>query len=332
MIKQNNRPFYSDVELVRRYGGPVSHAALNPSLSLFRIPDIDGLIGFQLVQRCAVVQGDPVCASEYKSALADAFASYCTNKGWGFLYTSVTADMKDYAKKGNHTMMEFAGFLIADPQDDPEIGHQGHHLRQHLNNTRRSGVSVIEYWGETNPNMQVEAQIAATCKQWLKARHGLQMYLGHPRLFDDRHGRRWFIAEYNGRVIGMLSMLKIGCFECDYLINLVFSSPIAPLYTNELLIVTALQALRKEDVKTVCLGVGPLEILGKIEGSDGFTEFLSRKLYQLASRILNLKGRSECWNKFHITRREPMYLVFQSSRIGLREIIALFRALNCSIT
>ena len=325
-------PLSPAVELVRRYGGPVSHAALNPSLSLFRTPNIDGIIGYQLVHRCAVVQGDPVCASEYKTELAEAFASYCTNNGWNFLYTSVTEDMHTYAMKGGHAMMEFAALLIADPQDDPELGHQGHHLRQHLNNTRRSGMSVREYLGETSPNVQVEAQVAETCEQWLKARHGLQMYLDHPRLFDDRVGRRWFIAEHNGRVVGMLSMLKIGCFESDYLINLVFSSPVAPIYTNELLIVTALQALRKEDIKAVCLGVGPLEMLGQIEGTDSFTEFLSRRLYQLASRILNLKGRTECWDKFHITGKEPMYLVFQSSRISLREIIALFRALNFSIT
>ena len=189
-----------------------------------------------------------------------------------------------------------------------------------------------EYFAETNPNVLLEAQIAKTCKQWLKARHGLQMYLGHPRLFDDKLGRRWFIAERNDCIVGLLSMLDINCFECRHLINLVFSSPAAPLYTNELMIVTALQALRREHVKAVCLGVGPLERLGQIEGCPVITEYWSRRLYQLASKLLNLQGRSAFWDKFHITAKEPMYLIFQSSHIGIREIFALFRALNCSIT
>jgi len=322
----------SAVELVRRFGGPVSHAVLNPSLSLFRTPDIDGLIGFQLVQRCAVVQGDPVCAPEHKTLLADAFAIYCTNNGWSFLYTTVTTDMQAYAIKHHYTTMEFANLLIANPQDDPELGHQGHHLRQHLNNARRSGVWVREYFAETNPNTSLEAQIAATCNEWLNDRHGLQMYLGQPRLFDDRLGRRWFIAEQNGRIVGMLSMLSIGCFECEHLINIVFSSPAAPLYTNELMVVTAIQALRNEGVKAICFGVGPLKLLGQIEGCTGITNFLSRNLYQLASKMLNLQGRSEFWDKFHVTEKQPLYLIFQSSHIGIREIFALFRALNFSMT
>ena len=80
-------------------------------------------------------------------------------------------------------------------------------------------------------------------------RHGLQMYLGRPRLFNDRAGRRWFIAEQEGKVIGFLSMLRVGCTECQDLINIVFSSPAAPLYTNELMVATALQALREEGVR-----------------------------------------------------------------------------------
>ena len=63
-------PFSSTVELVDRYGGSVSHAALNPLFSIFRAPAIDGLIGFRVVRGGAVVQGDPVCAPGLKTSLA----------------------------------------------------------------------------------------------------------------------------------------------------------------------------------------------------------------------------------------------------------------------
>ena len=48
-----NMPLSPDVELVRRYGGPVSHAALDPSRCIFRAPGIDGLIGFLPTHRSA---------------------------------------------------------------------------------------------------------------------------------------------------------------------------------------------------------------------------------------------------------------------------------------
>ena len=139
-----NLPLSSPVELVRRHGGPVSHAALDPSHSIFRASDIDGLISFLVVRRCAVVFGDPVCAPAHKTSLADAFAAYCAENGWSILYSTATAEIQTYASERGYATMEFAGLLMAYPQHDPEVDHWGHHLRQHLNHARRTGVMVRE--------------------------------------------------------------------------------------------------------------------------------------------------------------------------------------------
>jgi lysylphosphatidylglycerol synthetase-like protein (DUF2156 family) len=324
------KPLSTVVDLVRQYGGVVSHAALDPSHSAFRAPGIDGLISYLPVCRCAVVQGDPVCAPEHKAQLADAFADYCADKGWSILYVTATAGMQAYAHERGYVSMEVADLLVADPQNDPEAGPEGRHLRQHLNHARRAEVKVSEYKGE--PDTQFEAETQAMCASWLRGRHGLQMYLGRPRLFDDRVGRRWFIAEQAGKVVGFLSMLRVGCTECPNLINIVFSSPAAPLYTNELMVATALQALREEGVRSICLGVGPLEKLGRIEGCGATAEWLSRKLYYLSStKLMHQYDKTVFWEKFRVAQREPLYLLFQSSPIGLREIYALLRGLHFSM-
>jgi lysylphosphatidylglycerol synthetase-like protein (DUF2156 family) len=173
--------------------------ALDPSFSIFRAPGIDGLIGYRVVRRCVVVQGDPVCAPEHKSSLADAFTTFCADNGWSILYSAVTADMQAYTKECGYATMEFAGLLMTDAQDDPELDHRGHHLRHHINHARRTGVVVREY-------------------------------------------------------------LR---------------------YTNELMVFTALRALREGGARSVRLGVGPLAALGRIDDCDGATEFLSRSLYNL---------------------------------------------------
>ena len=79
------KPISTVVDLIRQYGGVVSHAALDPSRSNFRTPAVDGLISFLLVCRCAVVQGDPICAPENTAYFADAFADYCADNGWTIL-------------------------------------------------------------------------------------------------------------------------------------------------------------------------------------------------------------------------------------------------------
>jgi lysylphosphatidylglycerol synthetase-like protein (DUF2156 family) len=133
-------------------------------------------------------------------------------------------------------------------------------------------------------------------------------------------------------VIGFLSMLRVGCTKCSNLINIVFSAPAAPLYTNELMVATALQALREEGVRSVCLGVGPLEKLGRIEGCGATAEWLSRKLYRLIStKLMHQFDKTVFWEKFRVTQREPLYLLFQSPRIKLREIYALLRGLHFSV-
>jgi hypothetical protein len=55
-----------------------------------------------------------------------------------------------------------------------------------------------------------------------------------------------------------------------------------------------------------------LAALGRIEGCGGVTEFLARVLYRLSAKIMNLRGRTAFWEKYHVTRREPLYLLFQS--------------------
>lgn len=325
-------PISPAVDLVRRYGGAVSHAALDPTRSLFRVPGIDGLIGFLNVRGCAVVMGDPICAPEHQAALADAFAADCADKGWSILYVAASASLQAQARERGYASMAFAGLLIADPRHDPEAGHSGRHLRQHLNHTRRMGVTAREYLAEPSPDAQLEAQAQAACDCWRANRHGPQMYLGCPRLFDDRPGRRWFIAEQAGSVVGLLSMLKVGCAECGSLINRVFSSPAAPPHTNELMVITALRALREEGIDAVCLGVGPLAALGRMEGCGGVTEFVARNVYRWVANMMRLHNKTVYWEKYQVARGEPLYLLFQPPRIGLRELNALFRAFHFSIT
>ncbi|MEY3879969.1 MAG: hypothetical protein RIQ94_764 [Pseudomonadota bacterium] len=332
MTTKTTKPILSTVELVRRYGGPISHAALDPNNLIFHSDDVvNGLITFRVIGRCAVVFGDPICAPENSTTLADAFSIYCDAKGWSIVYSAVSSVMQLYAKEHDYTSIEFAELMMTNPQQDPEMGHPGHHLRQHLNLTRRAGVTVREYFGLTMPDILLEEQLEAVSKNWLATRQGVQLYLGRPRLFDDKYGRRWFVAEQAGSVIGMLSMLNINCLGSHNLINLLLSSSSAPLYTRELMIASALRIIRNEGSQLICLSVGPLPALKAITCRNTLSRLLSSTIYRLVAKIMNFRGRALFWKKFNVIRTEPMYLVFNSSRIGLRQINALFWAFNLSV-
>ncbi len=332
MTETSSLQLSSAVELVRRHGRSVSHAALDPSFSHFRVPGIDGLIGFRIIQGCAVVYGDPLCEPEKRCYLADAFAAHCEVNGWLVLYVAATAAMRAYASARGYGTIEFADELKVDVQQDPEEGPEARHLRQNLNHTRRLGVTVREYRGDELSDARLEAQAEAACKKWQNSRHGPQMYLGNPHLFADRWGRRWFVAERSGEVVGVLSMLDVRCDECRRMINLVFSTPAAPPHTNDLLVASALKALREESGPSVCFGLGPRPALGCIEGFGDISELLARRIYQLDARMLHLHSKTIFWEKFGVIRREPLYLLFRPPHIRIRFLIALARAFHFSVT
>lgn len=320
-----------DVELIRRHGGPLSHGVLNPSHSRFRVAGIDGLVGFSVTHQCAVALGDPVCPPGQLAPLADAFTAHCDGQHWAILYTAATARLQAHTHAQGFGSIEFADFLFGDPQHDPETGHEGRHMRQNLNHTRRLGVTTREYYGQTAPDALLEAEAEAICERWRASRCGPQMYLGIPRLFTDRPGRRWFVAESEGHIVGVLSLLQMGCFDCRHLINIVFSTPNAPIHTSELLVVTALRALREEGAHSVCLGIGPRATLGRIDGFGSASVLLARQVYRLAAKLGHLHGKAVFWEKFGLTRTEPSFLLFQPPHVRLRQILALLGTFHFSL-
>lgn len=321
----------SNIELVRSYGGPVSHSVLHPCYRTFRTPGIDGLIGFLLDHRCAVVLGDPICQPGQRDELADAFTNYCAGNNWSVIYAVATGNMRNFVNKSGCGMLEFADLLVANPQRDPEAGSKGRHLRWNLNRARRQDLKVREYQGNVVPNAELEAQADTALDSWRSGRRGFQMYLGSPRLFADRAGCRWFIAECAGSIVGVLYMMRVNCAGSRYLIDLVFSTPSAPRHTNELMVAAAFQAVREEGEEAVCLGVGPKALLGEIQGFGTISSSLARGFYRLANRMVPQHGKTVFWEKFGIVHREPLYLLFQQPWVGISEFRALLKTFNFSM-
>jgi lysylphosphatidylglycerol synthetase-like protein (DUF2156 family) len=322
----------SDIDLVRRYGGPVSQAALNPSHRTFRTPGIDGLVGFLLAHRCAVVLGDPMCPPGQRDELTAAFVKYCSDNNWSVIYAVATGNMRSFVNESGGGMLEFADMLVANPQHDPEAGSKGRHLRWNLNRARRQGVKVREYHGNGSPDTELEVQVMEALGSWRAGRKGFQMYLGSPRLFADRPGCRWLIGKCAGSVVGVLYMMRVNCAGCRYLIDLVFSTPGAPRHTNELMVVSAFQALREEGEEAVCLGVGPKALLGEIQGFGTLSSALARSFYKISNMMVPQHGKTIFWEKFGIVHREPLYLIFQKPRVGIREFHALLKTFNFSMS
>lgn len=323
-----DRPHDADIAWVRRYGGPVSHSLLDASCRIFRVEGIPGFIGYSLHHHCAVAMGDPLCSPEHFADITHAFIRFCDEQQWSVIFAVASSDMRNLAGSIGAGILEIADLLIANPQKDPLLGAKGGHLRTSVRFPLRKGVIVREYEGNRSPEPELETRIMAAIHNWRSNRRGFQMHIGSHQVFKNKAGCRWFLAELEGQIVGVLYMMEIGRVGCPFMIDLVLSIPQAPPHTNELLIVSAFRQLMDEGHTAVCLGPAPLAAIGEIAGLGRFSAWLARYFYGIANRLVPQTGKAIFWKKFGISTREPLYLIFMQPHVGLREFRALLKTFN----
>lgn len=319
----------SDVTYVRKWGGSTADGILDPASFIFRIPEIDGLIGYRSENGCAIVFGDPVCSHTQIKNLIEAFHDYCEKKDLKIVYLIVSEWFAMWLFQNGYckTLIEYGEELILDPHDDPrkKKGPNARLVRRKVNHALNEGILVKEYIPFDD---QIEKEIVNVGDGWLKARKGPQIYFSQVQLFEHRDGKRWFYAEKNGQMVGIVILSRLDKHQGWLLNNLMFT-PEAPNGVPELLVVTVLDILSQEDCKYVTFGTVPASQLGEIIGPKAVFASLAKGIYNLANYIFHLHGKKKFWEKFD-PKSEKSFLAFKDLHIGLKEIIALKKALNAT--
>lgn len=319
-----------DEACVRKWGGSTTDAVLDPACKIFRIPEANGLIGYRVENGCAIVFGEPVCPPLEMSNLIASFSEYCIKEKLKIIYLVVSEEFSLWVIQNGHckAMIEYGEELILDPHEDPskKEGVRASLVRRKVRHALHEKVTVSEY---TPFDDQIESGIALVGAKWLQTRKGPQIHFSNVHSFDHRSGKRWFYAEKSGQIIGTLILNRIEKHQ-GWLLNHVMFIPEAPHGVPELLIVTALRALSQEDCRYVTFGTVPASQLGKIIGFGTFSQYFARKAYHIVNIIYHLNGKKKFWEKFDpVTKRA--FVTFQDSQIGIKEIIALKKALNATL-
>ncbi len=314
-------------EHVLRWGGSASIALLNPACQFFANPSIDGVIGYRTESNCAVVYGDPVCTPKDMPHLAQAFQHYCQNQGWNTVYTTASKHFAQWATRNIcSASLQIGEELILDPDCDPKEGSKGRKLRNKISHAQHAGVLAEEYLLIDKTLEQALEQAAAA---WIQGRQGPQIYLAQVNLFAERSGKRWFYACQNGKIVGGMLCNRLNARQ-GWLINLLFTTPEAPLGTSEMLVVKGLETLRQENCRFVTCGVVPGKHLREVSGLNFLTTWFAKAAFKVAKSFFHLNSRKMYWEKFH-PQSEPSYLLFSHARIRVREIVAVMHALNASL-
>lgn len=314
-------------EAIRRWGNSTSITLLDPSVQIFTVPHIQGAIGYKVSAGCAVVFGDPVCDVKHIPELALAFQDFCAKQELRVVYATVSKRFADWAM-GNISgaKVQVAEELVVDPKNDPSIGQEGRMLRKKIKHSISEGVIVQEYIGQDS---EIEASIEQVGKDWLRGRKGPQIFLAHVHLFEERLGKRWFYARQHGKIVGALLLSQLEARE-GWVLYLLMAAPEAANGTSENLVMHAIEKLRAEGCRYLSLGDTPAEKMGEITGLGAISSWIARNGFNASKKFFGLDGRRIYWKKY-LPESKPSYLLFSQSKIGLREIVSLLRAMNVSL-
>lgn len=314
------------LQLVRQWGDTNTDGLLDFNCQFFSIPEIKGVIGYRLECQNAIVFGEPLCAPEESPALAKAFQEHCQKNSIGVVYTIVS---KEFAHWGvehlNGISMEFGEKFILNPLQNPtnDTGSNAVLVRKKIKHAAKDGVSVHEY---IDKDPAVEKQIEAVAAEWLQKRSGPQIYMSHIHIFDDAYGKRWFYARHNNRFVGLLILNQLQSKQ-GWLLNHLMLTKDAPHGTSELLVISAMQTLEKENCKYVLVGPVAGERLGEIVGLNRLTSLIPRGIYQCAKSIFKLSTHKTFWEKFNPTI-QGSYILFPKRNLKISSLRALFKAFN----
>lgn len=257
-----------------------------------------------------------------------AFHHFCDNQGWNVIYVTVSETFALWCRENfQGLLIECGEELYMNPAEDPKkkTGNNASLVRRKERHAKKEGVAIHEYLSE---DLEIEKKIEAVADEWLKGRKGPQVYISHVRLFEDRFGKRWFYAESQGKIVGVIVANQLQKFN-GWLINRLMITKDAPHGTPEMLLLHTLERLAQEGYEFVTFGTIQREKLGKIEGFSTITSNLFRYGFQIVVKVLHLEGRRKFWEKFDPKSRGT-FLVIKNPNVGIKELKAMMKALNVS--
>lgn len=317
------------VERIRKYGGSSSDAILDPSCQIFSIPDVDGLIGYRTELDSIVVFGDPVCSVSNIPTLVNAFHKFCEDQRKNIIYLSASENFAQWAIKNVcHIMVEAGHELHIDPHHDPrsKTGTHASLVRRKVRHALKENVVVKEYRGGTS---EVEEAIKQVGNIWLKTRRGPQIYISHVHLFEHTNGKRWFYAQKDSQIVGVVVINQLQS-KNGWLLNHLMTTPDAPHGTPELLVITALETVRNEGCHFVTFGSVPPHHLGKFVGMGKMSAWITKIIFQFTRFIFHLDGHNKFWEKFNPDSNHE-YILFSNPHVKIRDLIGLMKAMNVSV-
>lgn len=326
-------------DLVDRFG-KVSHMGiLDKSYTFFISKSRDAAVYFKVLDKVAVVGGDPLCEPETFDSVLNEFAAYRKLFGWNIAFLGATSEFSSYARGKKWPTIEFGVERVLNPMTNPvllETG-QGKRIICSSKALLKKNVKLGIYIPRRGTDALLQSQLINIYAAWCADRNDKPIVQAYMTVLDPFAMPDLMVYIYTrdaetGTPNGFAALRKI--FN-GYHLDPCIALPGAARGISELLIMSAMALLRGAGVSYLSLGFEPSAELGEITGIPEIMQGMTRMLHKRAFRRLPIGGKQAFFDKFRPDddQQGNLYLVIPTRGLpGPRHMKALMHTANIDIS
>ncbi|KAL4738504.1 hypothetical protein BDV11DRAFT_189454 [Aspergillus similis] len=345
IVSLNGTATAQDAErLALEYGHPSQMGLLDPSYSIFVNEQKSGGLCFKVLNRVAVVLGDPLCHSTQISALMAEFKLYRRRNRWRLSILGADKGLVEYStctKERTSTILQFGHNRVLNPLTN-EVIHERSSKRiltqnRQLLNPSKGGLSLGIYTPSVHgTDYRLEWELSAIYHDWCSARNATekpQAFITEYNLFLMPTLMTYiYVRDSHRTVVGFAALRWVG-MKSGYHVDPCIAAPGTRKGIPDLLLFVSMAYLRQQGISYLSVGYEPSESLGGIWGLPGPLAPLTDRLYQFTFHRLPISGKRAYFDKFKPddAQSEPIYLIFSSKLPRLRDVVAVTHAANIKL-
>lgn len=298
------------LELVRRHGwNTTSFQTLEDGYQYF-FGD-DGYIAYVDTGHAWVVAGSPIAPLEAIAPLLSAFLAAAREARRRVCLFATEQRLLDLAGE-QLSSLRIGEQPVWDPSEWADILKRRRSLREQLRRARAKGVAVREVTAAELEAGETRAGIERVTERWLRTRGMAPMdFLVRLELFSFAADRRCFVAEQDGKVVGVAGVVPVPLRGGWFIEDLV-RDPAAPNGTGELLIDGVMRWAAQQGSSWLTLGLAPLA---------GDVSPLLRAARRSSGLLYDFSGLRSYKAKLEPEHWQPIFLSYPPTQHAWRSLI-----------
>ncbi|KAL8388318.1 hypothetical protein RB595_009315 [Gaeumannomyces hyphopodioides] len=330
-------PDYPPLEkLIANYGDAANTSWLDERFQLWRHPPTGAAVGYvpQKDGKLVIMAGDPLCDPSQLKEVVCAFLRFVENDLKRRPVWLIVSDEVQRILADEHHWRTLT--CIEEQRIGAEVhGHGRPGAERNARRVQREGIRIHEVRPEKDggggggtspgggsPTSSFRERADRAIEQWRAARTSKQIHITEVRPWVDMGHRRYFAAERDGAVLGLVVLARLAP-QRGWQVKWALDIPGSPNGTIEALVDRALGAVPGSPVT---FGTGVSKTLTPVAHIGGGRARVLAKAYEAFAHGLGLGKKAEFREKFGVVGEEA-YICYPKHGLGvgeLREIVRFF--------